>query len=224
MPAIQHLPSDLFLPPDLLLALIGFAFVTSITPGPNNLMLLASGVNYGFRRTIPHMLGIGIGFTIMVVLVGLGLGRVFEAVPALYGILKYLGAAYMLWLAYGVARSGPVGEGKNAGNGKSARNGKSAGQPMSFIGAALFQWVNPKAWAMALSATATYTVAGNFVGSVLVIALIFGLVNLPTVSIWALFGTAMRRYLSDPVTVRTFNVTMALLLVASLWPIVADLL
>ncbi len=200
------------LPADVLLALIGFAFVTSITPGPNNLMLLASGVNFGFRRTIPHMLGIGIGFTIMIILVGLGLGRVFEAVPVLYSVLKYAGAAYMLWLAYGVARSGPVGE------------GKIVGQPMSFVGAALFQWVNPKAWAMALSATATYTVASNFTGSVLVIALIFGVVNLPTVSIWALFGTAMRRYLSDPVTVRYFNIVMALLLVVSLWPIVAELL
>lgn len=195
---------------DLLLALMGFTIVTSITPGPNNMMLLASGVNFGFSRTIPHMLGISIGFTLMTALVGLGLGEIFQRMPVLYTALKYAGAAYMLWLAWGIAHSGPVGD------------GDARGKPMTFLQAAAFQWVNPKAWVMAVGAISTYSQPANYTISVLLIAAIFGAVNLPTVSLWAAFGSAMRRFLRDPVIVRWFNYGMALLLVASLWPIVAE--
>ena len=193
--------------PDIIIGLIGFAFVSSITPGPNNMMLMASGVNFGFRRTIPHMLGIGAGFTLMVLLIGLGLGQVFEAYPALYTLLRYAGALYLLWLAWGIARSGPVGD------------GTSRGSPMTFLGAAAFQWVNPKAWVMAVGAIATYLPAGSHVGSAISIAAIFGLVNLPCVSSWAAFGVALRRFLNKPRIIRIFNISMALLLVLSLWPI-----
>lgn len=199
------------MPFDLFLALCGFAFVTSITPGPNNMMLLASGVTFGFRRTIPHMLGIFGGFTTMVALVGLGLGQVFERWPILFVILKYVGAAYMLWLAWGIANSGPVGD------------GETRGKPMPFLGAAAFQWVNPKAWVMALSAIPAYTQPNNYIPSVFIVALVFGVVNLPSVGSWAAFGSAMRNVLSNPRIVRWFNWAMALLLVASLWPIIADL-
>lgn len=156
------------MPPDILLALVTFAFVTSITPGPNNLMLLASGLNFGVRRTVPHMLGIGIGFTAMVLAVGLGLSGVFRAAPLLYGALKWVGAAYMLWLAWRIAHSGPVGAGAEA-----------RGQPMSFLAAAAFQWVNPKAWVMAVTANATYAAAGSITG-VAIVAGVFGLVNIPS--------------------------------------------
>ena len=200
-----HVPLDAFL------ALLVFAFVTSITPGPNNLMLLASGVNCGLRRTLPHMLGIGIGFVVLVIAVGFGLGRVFEAFPATYTILRLVGVAYLLWLAWTLARSGPIGEG--------ARRGR----PMTFIEAAAFQWVNPKAWVMAVSAIAAYTLPDDFTASLLAVALVFGAVNLPHVSSWALFGVALRGLLTNPRSVRVFNITMALLLVASLWPIVAGL-
>ena len=200
------------MPFDLLLALIGFAFVTSITPGPNNMMLLASGVNFGFARTIPHMLGITGGFTLMVMLIGFGLGEVFQRAPLLYSTLKFIGAAYMLWLAWAIARSGPVGD------------GEARGKPMTFLQAAAFQWVNPKAWVMGIGAIATYSQPANYVASILLIAGVFGLVNLPSVSAWAAFGSAMRRFLRDPVIVRWFNYTMAMLLVASLWPIIAELL
>ncbi len=193
---------------DLFLALAAFAFVTSVTPGPNNLMLLASGVNFGFRRTIPHMLGIGSGFTLMVVLIGLGLGKIFETYPLIYAGLRYVGGAYMLWLAWKIARSGPVGE------------GRSVGVPMSFVQAALFQWVNPKAWVMAVTAIATYTAPANYVGSVLLVGLVFGAVNVPSISSWTLFGTALKHVLNEPRTLRIFNVTMALLLVASLAPLI----
>jgi len=191
---------------DLFVALVTFAFVSSITPGPNNLMLLASGVNFGFRRTIPHMLGIGVGFSFMIVVIGLGLGKLFELYPVIYAMLRAVGGLYMLWLAWKIANSGPVGE------------GRSAGKPFSFIQAALFQWVNPKAWFMGVTAIATYTVPGNYVWSVLLVGFAFGAVNLPSVSTWALFGTALRHVLNDQRVLRVFNVTMAVLLVASLAP------
>ncbi len=193
---------------DLFLALVTFAFVTSVTPGPNNLMLLASGVNFGFRRSIPHMLGIGSGFVLMVVLIGLGLGKLFETYPIIYSGLRYVGGAYMLWLAWKIANAGPVGEGKRVGT------------PMTFVQAALFQWVNPKAWVMAVTAIATYTMPANYVWSVLLVGLVFGAVNVPSISSWTLFGTALKHVLNEPRYLRIFNVTMALLLVASLAPLV----
>ncbi len=192
---------------DLFLALVVFAFVSSITPGPNNLMLLASGVNFGFRRTIPHMLGIGIGFTVMVVLVGLGLGELFERYPTVYTGLRVAGGIYMLWLAWKIANSGPVGE------------GRARGTPMTFLQAALFQWVNPKAWVMAITAIAAYTLPDEYLRSVLLVALVFGAVNLPSVSTWALFGVGLRHVLNNPRVLRAFNITMAVLLVLSLAPL-----
>jgi threonine/homoserine/homoserine lactone efflux protein len=198
--------------PDLLLALIGFAFVSSITPGPNNMMLLASGVNFGFRATIPHLLGVTIGFTLMIALLGLGFGRIFAAWPLLYSILKYVGMGYMLWLAWGIANSGPVGE------------GETRGVPMTFLQAAAFQWVNPKAWVMGVGAIATYTKPEQYITSVLLVAAVFGVINLPSVSLWAAFGSAMRKVLRNPVIIRIFNLVMALLLVASLWPIFRELI
>lgn len=198
---------------DRLLALFAFAFVAAMTPGPNNIMLLASGVNFGFRRTIPHMLGVGIGFVVMVLAVGLGLGRAFEAAPALHGVLKLVGALYLLWLAWRLANAGPARD----------DGAPASGRPLGFWAAAAFQWVNPKAWIMAVSATATYAQPGAFAASVLLIAAVLGIVTIPSVTTWTLFGAGLRPYLSAPKTMRWFNRTMALLLVASLWPLVADL-
>ncbi|MEM8977490.1 MAG: LysE family translocator, partial [Pseudomonadota bacterium] len=130
---------------DQIIALAAFALVTSITPGPNNLMLMASGANYGFHRTIPHMLGIGLGFVLMVMLVGLGVIQVFDAYPLAYTLLKIVSMAYLLYLAWKIATSSPPSE---AGE---------TGRPITFLQAALFQWINPKAWAMALTAISVYT-------------------------------------------------------------------
>ena len=193
---------------DLLIALVGFAFATSATPGPNNVMLLASGVNFGFRRTIPHMLGVGLGFTFMVIVIGLGLAQVFAAYPVIHDVLRYAGGAYMLWLAWKIANSGPI------------RDGEVRGRPLTFLQAALFQWVNPKAWVMGITATATYTVTSSYIASVFAVGLVFGLVNIPSISAWVLFGAAMRNFLGDPRHLRVFNVTMALLLVVSMAPLV----
>ena len=190
---------------EILTALVAFAFVTSITPGPNNMMLLASGANFGFVRTIPHMLGIGIGFTIMVVLVGAGLMQLFDAWPPSYFVLKVLSAAYMLWLAWKIAHS-------------ASPEGMSAGaKPMTFTQAALFQWVNPKAWTMALSAITLYAPGREFI-SVLLVAIVFGGINLPTVSTWTILGQKLRVILSNPRRLTIFNWTMAALLVVSLIP------
>ncbi|MEO9612357.1 MAG: LysE family translocator [Nitratireductor sp.] len=191
---------------DVFFALLVFAFVSSITPGPNNLMLLASGVNFGFWRTVPHMLGIGAGFVTLLLSVGLGLGAVLTSFPALHMALKFAGGAYLLYLAWRIAMSRSID--KDAGNGR----------PMSFLSAAAFQWVNPKAWVMAVTAMVLYTNADSPFGSVLLVAAAFGLVNVPCVSSWAGFGVALRRFLADPARLKWFNIAMGLLLAATLWP------
>ncbi|MHA6684531.1 LysE family translocator [Mesorhizobium sp. A556] len=192
---------------DMLFALLVYAFVTSITPGPNNLMLLASGVNFGFARSIPHMLGIGIGFVVLLLAVGLGLGAVLTAFPALHTALKIAGAAYLLYLAWKIAMARSMDS--KAGN---------DARPLTFLDAAAFQWVNPKAWVMAITAMAVYTVPERPFLSVLLVAGAFGAVNLPSVSVWAGFGTALRGFLADPVRLKWFNIAMGLLLAATLWP------
>ena len=191
---------------ELLTALMGFALVSSITPGPNNLMLMASGANFGFWRSIPHMLGIGIGFTVMIVLVGLGLIGLFDAFPVSYIILKVASVAYLLWLAWKIANAAPP------------QNGEATGTPMTFVQAALFQWVNPKAWSMALTAITAYA-PGQTVNAILVVAMVFGAINLPSVSVWTIMGQQIRRILNKPMWLRAFNVGMAVLLVLSALPV-----
>jgi threonine/homoserine/homoserine lactone efflux protein len=187
-----------------LAALSAFALVSSITPGPNNMMLMASGANFGLRRTVPHALGVGVGFTLMIVLVGVGLMGLFDLFPILNTVLKVVSVAYLLWLAWKIANAAAPGDSENP-----------RGKPMTFVQAMLFQWVNPKAWTMALSAIALYAPDRNFV-AVLLVAIVFGIVNLPSTSIWAVMGTALRGWLSSPARLRAFNWTMAALLVGSL--------
>jgi threonine/homoserine/homoserine lactone efflux protein len=194
------------MPLDTFLALVLFAFTTSITPGPNNMMLFASGVNFGFRRTVPHMLGIGAGFFLLLLGVGLGLGALLRTGPALYTALKFAGGIYLVWIAWKIATS------------RALSGGKDSVKPMSFFAAAAFQWVNPKAWVMAVTAMATYTNPDLYLASVLIVGLAFAAVNIPSVSTWAGFGSALSEWLSDPVRLKWFNVTMAVLLVLSLWP------
>ena len=192
---------------ELLPALAAFALVSSITPGPNNLMLMASGANFGFRRSIPHMLGIGIGFCLMVLLVGAGLVQVFDSYPISQVILKICSVLYLLFLAWKIANAAPV----KAGEGK--------GTPMTFLQAAAFQWVNPKAWSMALTAVTVYT-PDTTLAAIALVALVFGAINLPAVSTWTLLGQQMARLLGNATRLTVFNRTMAALLVASLYPVV----
>lgn len=192
---------------DLLPALAGFAFVSSITPGPNNLMLMASGANFGLRRSLPHMLGVGIGFTAMIVAVGLGLNGIFTALPWTHVALEVLSVAYLLWLAWKIATAAPK-----------TPEARAAARPLTFLQAAAFQWVNPKAWMMVVSAL-TFYAADQSLAAVLLVAAVFGAINLPCISLWTVLGQEMRRWLTSPGRLRAFNLTMAVLLVATLWPI-----
>jgi threonine/homoserine/homoserine lactone efflux protein len=195
---------------DVLCALILFAFVAAVTPGPNNLMLMASGVNFGFRRTLPHLLGVCLGFPAMVALVGFGLDAIFSHFPGFLTALRYVSVAYMLWLAYKIATAGPVHE------------TDVARRPLGFFGAAAFQWVNPKGWVMAVSALTTYTVMADYAHSAGIVVLVFLLLAFPTSGVWVLSGAAMRPLLSNPARVRPFNWTMAALLLASIAPVLME--
>lgn len=187
-------------------ALIGFAFVTSITPGPNNMMLIASGANFGFRRTIPHMLGISLGHMAMTLIVGLGLAGIVHSEPRILVVLKWVSVAYLLWLAWKLAHAAAPGD------------VAVTGRPMTFLGAALFQWVNPKAWTMSLGAVSAYAVNPT-PATVLLIAAVFAATNLPSVSVWTIAGQQLRQYLTSPRRLTVFNWTMAGLLVLSLIPV-----
>jgi threonine/homoserine/homoserine lactone efflux protein len=192
--------------PEVFLSLVLFAFTTSVTPGPNNMMLLASGVNFGMRRTIPHMIGIELGFASLLAAVGFGLGALFLSLPTLYLVLKICGGLYLLWIAWSIGMSRSLG------------NGKSSGEPMSLWSAAAFQWINPKAWVMAISSMAAFADPNQPVISVVIVTVTFVTLALPCQGGWAGFGALLRDWLSHPVRLKWFNITMAVLLVLSLWP------
>lgn len=197
------------LPVDVWASMAVFAFVTSVTPGPNNMMLLASGVNFGVRASLPHLLGISCGHFIMLMVVGLGLAELFVRVPAIEMGMKVLGTAYMLYLAWGMVQSGPPSQ-ENAST--------PAESPLGFWGAAAFQWVNPKAWVMTLGFFGNYLPPQVDVWLVAGASLLFSLVNLPSIAVWAVMGAQLGRYLQVDVYRRIFNWTMALMLVASMAP------
>ncbi|MEL7459462.1 MAG: LysE family translocator [Pseudomonadota bacterium] len=191
---------------DLLPPLFLFVLVAIFTPGPNNMMLLASGANFGLRRTLPHMLGITVGHSAMVVILGLGLAQVFRAYPVIETVLKMVCLAYLLYLAWRIANAAPPGE------------AEASGKPLTFFEAAAFQWVNPKAWAVALTAVTAY-LPGSGAIAVALCAAVFIAVSLPSVSLWAGAGTAIRGWLAVPGRLRVFNWTMAGVLVLSTLPI-----
>lgn len=193
---------------EIFIALTIFAFVSSISPGPNNLMLMGSGANFGFKKTVPHLLGVALGFTAMIVLVGLGIMQIFDYYPSSYQVLKVLSVAYLLYLAFKLATASNAIE-----------QGKSKSKPMTFMQAALFQWVNPKAWTMALTGVSVYA-PSQTLSAVLFVALVFGLINLPCVSSWIVMGEKMQRLLTNHTRLKVFNYSMSALLVASLYPVI----
>jgi len=198
------------MPTDTIVALVAFAFVMSISPGPGNFLLLASGVNFGFARSAPLILGISLGFLAMVFVIGLGLGQILREYGIIYTGLKVVCAAYVLWLAAKIARSRSL----------SPDTGKAMDEPISFTQAAFFQLANPKAWAVALIVTVSYTNPENYLASLVVMIAIFAVVNLPSISVWALSGMALRRLAGDGTWVAVFNVAMAVLLVGSMVPVI----
>jgi threonine/homoserine/homoserine lactone efflux protein len=184
---VSHVPID------IVIALTGFASAAAITPGPNNVMLLASGLNFGFRRTVPHILGVAFGFAVLLTLTGVGIGRVLQSYPVIYDGLRIASLLYMLWLAWRIATSGPA---------KKADEG-TQGKPMTFLQSSLFQWINV---------------------SLIVIVAVFTAVTLPSICVWTYFGVALEKVLRHPTKVRIFNIVMAIVLVLSFLPVVADLL
>lgn len=203
---------------ELFASLCLFAFVTSITPGPNNAMLFASGVNFGIRRTLPHLLGVTLGFTFMQLAVGLGVGMVFEAVPGLYATLRALGVAYMLYLAWRIGTSTPP-----AGADAAPAPAK-APRPMTFLEASAFQWVNPKAVMMCLTAASTYAPPDRPIMGALVVTGVFFFAGMPCVGLWVLLGRVMRGLLQDRRRLLAFNWAMAVLLVASMAPMAREVI
>ncbi|MGI4940819.1 MAG: LysE family translocator [Janthinobacterium lividum] len=196
------------MPPNLL-AFVLFAIAASATPGPNNTLLAASAAAHGVCKTLPQVFGISLGFGAMVALVGLGLAGPLAASPTLHDVLRWVGGAWMLWIAYGIARSAV------------ARDAQPR-PPMSFVGAALFQWVNPKAWVLAVAATTTYTATAEpMVPQVLTLAAVFGLIGLPASLLWSLIGAGAARVLHTPRQLRAFNLVMAGLLALSILPLMA---
>ncbi|MGR5538266.1 LysE family translocator [Vibrio campbellii] len=187
-------------------ALALFAFVSTFTPGPNNIMLMTSGANVGFKRTIPHMLGITLGFAAMLILVGIGLMGLFHAYPITHSILKILSLTYLLYLTYKIATS-------------SKTEVKHNYQPMSFLGAVAFQWVNPKGWSMALTAITVYSSGGSWL-DLAFIAGIFCLANLPSVTFWTAAGMQLQRWLTTSKRIKSFNYSMAALLLLSAIPMI----
>ena len=191
---------------EILTALVVFAFVGSVTPGPNNLMLMASGANFGIRRTMPHFLGIVFGWALMVILVGIGLVQVFDAYPASYEVLRWVSIVYLSYLAWKIAVSG-------------SPRANAESRPLTILQAALFQWVNPKAWAMALTAVTVYAPSQSL-AAVLLITLICGLINMPSIFVWVVLGSKLQKYLDQGRRLQVFNYSMAALLLATLYPVV----
>jgi threonine/homoserine/homoserine lactone efflux protein len=192
---------------ELFFAFVLFAAVMFFTPGPNNIMVMSSGLTYGFRRTLPHILGVVIGFAFMVGAVGLGFGTVFIAFPVLQTILKYVGAAYLIYLAVMIAMAGPP------------KPGEASRGPMTFWSAAMFQWVNVKGWVAIIGTITAYAAIARFPLNIVLQVLIFLAMGAASITVWTLFGSALRPVLTSPRAVRVFNIAMALLLLASLYPV-----
>lgn len=197
---------------DLFISLIVFGVIAAVTPGPNNVMLTTTGLNFGVRRGLPHLLGICVGFPVMLALIGLGFGTLFTRYPLLHEIIKVVGIVYLLYLAWRIAMT----------RGGMERIERS--KPINFWQAAAFQWVNPKAWVMGISALAAFTsMDGNFFAQVAIICVTFSFLTFPCAGAWLVFGASLQRLLRDPKHLRVFNIAMALLLVASILPVIADL-
>ncbi len=199
--------------PDLFVSFVIFGVIAAITPGPNNVMLTTTGLNFGVRLGLPHLLGICIGFPVMLALIGLGFGALFELYPVLHDAIRIVGILYLLFLAWKIA------------NARGGINPARQSKPIGFWQAAAFQWVNPKAWVMGSSALVAYTsVDDNFFVQVAIICITFVAITFPCAGIWLVFGAGLQRFLRDPRHLRRFNLVMALLLVASILPVIGDLL
>jgi threonine/homoserine/homoserine lactone efflux protein len=195
---------------ETLTALTIFAVVTSVTPGPNNTMVLASGVHFGFRRTVPHMLGIALGYGFMLAIIGVGVGTAMSISPLVEVAMRLASGAWMVWVAWSLARSNDAG-----------RDAVRL-RPMTFIEGALFQWVNPKGWVLALSSMALFTKTGDLFADIAIIVAVYVATCIPSSAVWTTFGVSLRRFLAVPWWLRAFNISIALLLLASTLPLIFE--
>ena len=196
---------------ELFITVFIFAVSTTVTPGPNNIMIMTSGLNHGIYKTMPHFLGICLGFPAMVAAIGFGLSTLFSQFPSIHLIIKILGIAYLLYLAWKIATTDT----------QSVNSKKS--EPFTFLQAAFFQWVNPKAWVMAIGAIAAFTsISGEHYLQVLLITGAFFLASFPCVGLWLFFGVGLKKLLKNPKQQKIFNITMAILLVLSIIPMLSS--
>ncbi len=196
----------------MIISITSFALASTMTPGPNNIMLLSSGLTFGYKRTIPHALGINFGFPIMVICVGLGVGKLFEVFPFIYTILKVVGISYLLWMAWHIANTKGV---PNTENKKD--------KPLTFLQAALFQWVNPKAWVMAISSTAAFITDHQIASiQVMIISCIYFLCAILSTNSWSLGGVILKRFIQNERLIQIFNITMAILIIGSILPFIFE--
>lgn len=205
------------MPIEQLIALMGFVVVMTGTPGPNNMMLLASGANFGFRRSIPHILGITIGCQSLLLAIALGLGQLLIRFPVLEVVLKILCGAALLYLTWGLVK--PAFAPTPVLVQPKTNDAPVVTKPLTLWQAAMFQWVNPKAWMMMLTAIATYTQPQTIWSNTLLIGLLFAVLGMPVISLWNLFGASLRTFLLDPQKARVFNLVMGALLLGSMYPL-----
>ncbi len=194
----------------MIISITSFALASTMTPGPNNIMLLSSGLTFGYKRTIPHALGINFGFPVMVICVGLGVGKLFEVFPFVYTVLKVVGISYLFWMAWHIAntKGSPATQNKND-------------KPFTFFQAALFQWVNPKAWVVAITSTAAFITDHQIAFiQVMTIACIFFFCGILSTNSWSLGGVMLKKFIQNERFVKIFNITMAILIVGSILPFV----
>jgi threonine/homoserine/homoserine lactone efflux protein len=197
---------------DYLIAVVLFAISSSVTPGPNNITVMASGVNFGIRKSLPVFMGICVGFSVMLLLVGIGFGQIFEQIPVLHTFIKFFGTLYLLYLAFLIATADEI------------TKSNTQAQPLTFLNGALFQWLNAKAWVVATGAIAAFTTVGiDFYTQNIIIALTFLVISFPCVGIWLFFGSTLKSRLKSTRSRRVFNYSMAGLLVLSVIPVIIEL-
>ncbi len=192
---------------EYLISLMVFTFVASVTPGPNNIMLFASGINHGVKKSLPHYFGICIGFLLLVAAVGFGLGALFKQSPFLHQVLQIAGALYLIYFAWKI------------GSASSASSKSELRSPITFLEAALFQWVNPKAWVIAIGAIATFTVQSSITASIMTIIAMYFFMGLLAMGVWLTLGASLQGLLNSNRRRRVFNLSMATLLLLSIVPI-----
>jgi threonine/homoserine/homoserine lactone efflux protein len=197
---------------DYLIAVVLFAISSSVTPGPNNITVMASGVNFGIRRSLPVFMGICVGFSVMLLLVGIGFGQIFEQMPSLHIFIKFFGTLYLIYLAYLIATANEIS------------TSKAQAKPLTFLNGALFQWLNAKAWVVATGAIAAFTTVGlDFYTQNIIIALVFLVISFPCVGIWLFFGSTLKSKLKSKNSMKVFNYSMSGLLVLSVIPVIIEL-